>query len=100
MISAATDTEQPVITGCPNDIQVQAPDGLTSTVVTWIEPTATDNSGIEPTRVRTRVPGSSFSIGTTEVQYTFSDQAGNVALCTFDVIVTRKYYMIHIQLQT
>ncbi|XP_072013682.1 uncharacterized protein [Amphiura filiformis] len=87
-VSPATDNVRPVISGCPNDIEVQAPAGSTSTPVGWTEPTATDNSGVEPTVVRTRVPGSSFNVGTTLVRYTFSDQAGNTASCTFNVIVT------------
>ena len=56
--------------------------------VTWTEPTATDNSGMTPTVTQTHQPGDSFNVGTTTVTYTFTDMAGNQALCSFTVTVT------------
>ena len=59
--------------------------GTTSRVVTWIEPTATDDSGFQPTVVSTHQSGSSFPVGTTQVTYIFMDQAGNEATCAFSI---------------
>ncbi|XP_072018035.1 hyalin-like [Amphiura filiformis] len=88
VVSTPTDTTAPVISNCPNDIQVDAPAGSTTSTVVWTEPIATDDSGVEPTSVKTRVPGSSFNVGSTLVVYAFSDQADNTALCTFNVVVS------------
>ena len=41
-----------------------------------------------PTVTQTHQPGDSFSVGTTTVTYTFTDRAGNQALCSFTVTVT------------
>ena len=60
--------------------------GTTNAVVTWTEPTATDNSGMTATITQTHQPGDSFPVGTTQVTYTFTDQAGNRATCQFEVI--------------
>ena len=60
--------------------------GSNSAVVTWTEPTATDNSGMAATVTQSHQPGQSFPVGTTEVTYTFTDQAGNQATCQFEVI--------------
>ena len=53
--------------------------------VIWIEPTATDNSGMTPIVTQSHQPGDSFTIGTTQVRYTFTDVAGNEATCSFTV---------------
>ena len=55
--------------------------------VTWTEPTATDDSGIEPTVTQTHRPGDSFTVGATEVVYTFTDVSGNEARCTFTITI-------------
>ena len=55
--------------------------------VPWTEATATDNSGMTPTVTQSHQPGDSFSIGTTQVTYTFTDMAGNQAVCTFSVTI-------------
>ena len=58
---------------------------MPSQVVTWIEPTATDNSGMTPTVTQSHQPGDSFPPGVTEVTYAFSDLAGNEAVCVFAI---------------
>lgn len=86
-ISTATvtlDTEAPKIT-CPNNFSVQAVGN--SAVVTWAEPTITDNCG-SFTVNSTHQSGDAFSIGTTTVIYTVSDPAGNDNECSFQVTVT------------
>ncbi len=79
------DTTPPVIDICPNSINVTTPVGMTSTPVTWIEPTATDNSGMTPTVTQSHQSGDRFPIGISQVFYTFSDLAGNEAACTFSI---------------
>ena len=54
-------------------------------MVLWTEPTAIDNSGVTPAVTRSHQPGESFPIGTTIVRYTFTDQAGNFEICSFDI---------------
>ncbi len=61
--------------------------GSPGTVVTWEEPTATDNSGVVALSERSHAPGSFFIVGTTDVTYTFTDVSGNQAQCTFTVTV-------------
>ena len=81
------DNTAPVISDCPNDITVDLPTGVTTAVVSWTEPTATDNSGVIPSVTRTHPPMSTFSVGTTQVTYTFTDQAGNADTCVFAVML-------------
>lgn len=78
----------PMIENCPSDITETVSQGNTVATASWIEPTATDDSGMTPTRARSHSPGSSFPLGTTSVSYTFADGAGNRATCVFNVIVT------------
>ena len=66
------------------------PPGRNSGMLTWTEPTATDNSGMTPTVTQSHQPGDSFNVGTTTVTYTFTDMAGNQAQCVFTVIVGNK----------
>ncbi|XP_041454281.1 mucin-17-like isoform X37 [Lytechinus variegatus] len=87
-ISATTDNVDPVITGCPDNINIAIPIGSTGVAVTWTEPTATDNSGIVPTFTSTSSPGDVFGVGTTQVSYTFTDGSGNNAFCVFTVTVS------------
>ena len=87
------DTTAPVITGCPlNAISVTTPAGSNSATASWTEPTATDDSGVAPTRSRSHAPGSSFPVGTTLVTYRFTDRSGNSEICQFQVVVVGKWY--------
>ncbi|MCX6903730.1 MAG: HYR domain-containing protein [Verrucomicrobia bacterium] len=63
--------------------------GLCGAVVSWVEPTATDNStGTNAVMLRsTRMPGSRFALGTTLVTYTATDPSGNRSKCSFSVTV-------------
>ena len=82
---SAVDSTPPDIVGGPNSIMETVPLGSSSGVVDWTEPTATDNSGGEVTVVRSHQPGDTFPVGTTQVIYIFTDQAGNSATYTFPV---------------
>ena len=86
-VTDPTDDTPPVVTGCPTERRATASPGTNSAVVFWTEPTATDDSGATPTRTRSHAPGDSFNVGTASVVYTFSDAAGNVATCIFNVVV-------------
>ena len=84
-VTEEDDSSPPTVSNCPESSEYTVPIGLTSRVVIWSEPTATDNSGMEPTVTQTHLPGDSFSVGTTQVIYTFMDIAGNIAMCSFSI---------------
>ena len=64
--------------------------------VTWVEPTATDNSGEEVRRESTHVSGMLFPPGSTIVRYDFTDIFGNTASCRFTVTVTGKIQVFNV----
>ena len=76
------DTQAPVVT-CPANIVRGNDPNLCGAVVTFV-PTATDNCpGV--TIVSTPASGSFFPVGTTTVNVTATDAAGNTASCSFTV---------------
>jgi len=81
------DTELPVIT-CPADIIVSASPGLCDVVVSFPDATATDNCpGVSVTQTDGLPTGSSFPVGTTAIEFTAEDAAGNIQTCTFNITV-------------
>jgi len=59
--------------------------------INWTVPQATDNSGVTPTfEASGKNPGDVFPKGIYSVKYTFTDDSGNSAKCSFQVIVTGK----------
>ena len=86
-ITHIADEEPPSIT-CPDDITEVADTGQPSTVVTWIGPTATDNSG--QVTISTDISPGLLTIGSQTITGTAVDGAGNVAQCTFTVLVQGK----------
>ncbi len=80
------DRIDPVISGCPDDITVNADAGGCTAVVTWTPPTATDNCG-PVSEWSSHDPGDAFPVGPTTVTYEFTDGCGNASTCTFDVTV-------------
>ncbi|XP_072028540.1 uncharacterized protein [Amphiura filiformis] len=86
---ATVDMTPPVVTGCPDSIFEAAPHEDSSVAVLWIEPTATDDSGVAPRHAQTHTPGQHFPIGVTTVRYSFSDDLGNIASCSFNINITR-----------
>ncbi|WP_242091529.1 HYR domain-containing protein, partial [Aestuariivivens sediminicola] len=89
-IITVDDTVDPVISNCPVDIDVSNDSGNCSAVVTWIEPTATDNCTIAGSLTwnKSHLPGATFPVGTTTVTYTVTDEAGNASSCSFAVTVS------------
>lgn len=79
-----TDSQPPVISGCPANITQGNDPNLCSAVVTWTPPTATDNCTY--TLTSTHNPGDTFPVGTTTVIYT-ADDGYNQTTCSFTVTV-------------
>ncbi len=86
----SSDIVPPQIFNCPSDIRATTPPGTNTIIVSWIEPTAEDDSGSVYFLGRSHAPYTSFNIGLTTVTYTFADEAGNIASCTFNIIVSGK----------
>ncbi len=83
---SATDTQNPVITGCPTDATVNASTGVCTGVASWAVPTATDNCSIA-SFTNSHNSGASFPFGNTTVTYTATDPANNSATCSFIISV-------------
>lgn len=80
------DVTDPVISNCPADITVPADPVTCDAVVSWTEPTATDNCSLA-SFTASHAPGSVFAPGTTNVTYTAVDDCGNTVTCSFNVNV-------------
>ncbi len=80
------DNQPPSIT-CPANITTNTDPGQCSAVVSYANATATDNCPGVGTPVCTPASGSTFPTGTTTVNCTVSDAAGNPASCSFTVTV-------------
>jgi hypothetical protein len=89
----ATDTQKPVLLGCPSGNIPLTTSGTCATA-DWTAPTATDNCST-PTLTFATSPtvgltkGGCFPIGVTTVTYTATDAKGNTATCAFTVTVTK-----------
>jgi large repetitive protein len=80
-----SDTSNPVLSACPQDITVTLAATECSKTVTWNAPTASDNCLVS--LIGSHASGSAFSSGTTTVTYTATDIGGNKSTCSFKVIV-------------
>lgn len=63
--------------------------------VTFPLPTATDNCGGTVTVMTNPVSGSTFNVGTTTVNVTATDQAGNQSFATFTVSVQHRFSLFY-----
>jgi len=79
-----SDTEYPVILNSPTDLTVYISESSCEVVVTWAEPTATDNCGLQSWNPST---GGTFSVGETSVSHTAIDINGNITSEMFIVTV-------------
>ena len=59
----------------------------TGAIVTWDRVTITDNTLTNLNLVGTHTNGDFYNIGTYDVLYTGTDDAGNMATCTFRITV-------------
>ncbi|XP_072031150.1 hyalin-like isoform X2 [Amphiura filiformis] len=78
----------PRIYDCPQDIAAPTPDATRMASIIWVEPYATDNSGVTPKVNKTYNPLDRFDLGQTTVTYTFTDLSSNKATCTFTITIT------------
>jgi gliding motility-associated-like protein len=75
-----------LISGCPDDISVNADPLLTCGAnVKWNPPSATDNCTANLST--DHESGTFFPVGETTVTYTATDLSGNILLCSFNVTV-------------
>ena len=90
-VNPFVDTEDPIFISCPANQTTDTASGLSTAIVVWTEPHATDNSGV-PTNLTCNVEsGSQFEIGQTKVICEARDLSGNEAVCSFIIKVTGKY---------
>ncbi|XP_054929326.1 uncharacterized protein [Dermacentor andersoni] len=81
------DKEPPKVLRCPSTVTAISTT-LEGVPVTWEEPEFSDNVDVQSVR-STQSPGSVFNFGLHNVYYTARDIAGNEAVCTFYVNVSR-----------
>ncbi|XP_070567325.1 scavenger receptor cysteine-rich domain superfamily protein-like [Ptychodera flava] len=72
---------------CPDDIRVANEPGLPTAVVVYPQPNATDNLMQPVTATSEHSSGDTFNIGITVINYTATDDSGNLGWCTFDIEV-------------
>ena len=82
-----TDNEPPAFQGPPSDISQNNDPNQATAVVSWVEPTATDNLG-GVTLSSNHNPGDNFAIGFTNITYKAIDNTGNEAVISFTIEVT------------
>ena len=80
------DTTGPELQGMPADIATTTTGA--SKVVSWTDPTATDDVDPAPTVGCTPPSGSAFDLGTTTITCTATDASGNTSSASFNVTVT------------
>lgn len=93
---AIVDNEDPTLV-CPDDITITVPQTTPSQVVQNIDPVASDNCGTPTVEYLITgatqsggigsASGTSFNLGTSEVQYLATDQGGNQTFCSFNVTI-------------
>ena len=89
--AAYSDTTDPVISACPANVGPQAMDaGQCGAVITWIDPTVSDDcagGSIVRSDATDLNSGDLFPAGTTTIEYTATDEAGNTAVCSFNITI-------------
>ena len=87
------DEEKPIFSGPLSDIKIYITSSSDAPVaVSWTAPTATDAYGVTVTS--THNPPDTFPIGNTNVKYTATDEAGNIAEVAFTVIIILGMYLV------
>jgi hypothetical protein len=80
-VQTETDKTLPVITNCPATLFANTLDGCHASV-RWTPPSFSDNCSISEV-VSSHASGDTFAVGSTEVTYTATDNAGNTVSCSF-----------------
>ncbi len=95
-VNVTKETTPPVIGPIAN-VTAQLPpnSSATSMAVSFPLPTATDNCGGPVTVTTDPVSGSAFNVGTTTVNVTATDQAGNQSTSSFTVTVQYSFSMFY-----
>ncbi len=81
------DNIAPEIT-CQNDISETVDSGVTTAIITYNAPGASDNCEFTVEQTAGLASGSAFPLGTTTNTFVVTDAAGNTATCSFDVTIT------------
>ena len=85
-----TDAEKPVFMNVPESLAVNTDPGMPTAVVSWQQPSATDNSD-EPLTISSNFnSGDKFPIGITTITYTATDSSGNEESVMFTITVSGK----------
>ncbi|XP_077984887.1 uncharacterized protein LOC144439473 [Glandiceps talaboti] len=87
--ATCVDQQPPSVLSCPNTIFATLTNA-SGVEVTFTEPTADDNSGtiLSVTKSPSDVTSPYVVTTTTNVEYSFCDESGNCAVCTFEIYVT------------
>ncbi|XP_071951569.1 hyalin-like [Antedon mediterranea] len=83
------DLELPYFEKCPESFTVGTDPGLATANVSWVEPVAIDNNGINRT-VQNYYPNQMYNISTYTVMYIAYDNSNNNATCEFVISVEDK----------
>ncbi|SDX36077.1 Calx-beta domain-containing protein, partial [Lutibacter oricola] len=91
------DAELPLLVDLPNNILINNDVDACNAIVSWVEPTATDNCSVQTISYATSPTagltiGSAFPIGTTNVTYTVADDTGNENTGLFNIVVSDSQY--------
>ncbi|XP_072049468.1 uncharacterized protein [Amphiura filiformis] len=89
-VITVNDVESPTFVNLPSDIIKEVSPGTQSATVTWVDPTANENSGFY-TIDSTYQSGTSFGIGIHSNVYTVRDPSGNTASHTMTISVQTRY---------
>jgi len=82
-----SDNQAPQINGMPANIALNSEPGLCSAVASWVDPTGSDNCGIDGLST-SHTSGAAFDVGTTDVIFTMTDIHGNQSEATMQITVT------------
>ncbi|NJL74975.1 MAG: HYR domain-containing protein [Saprospiraceae bacterium] len=89
------DREAPVFANCPSDIIIPNATEFyrNGGIVTWTVPTVADNCTATANLKleNNQAPGFEPELGVTNIRYTATDEAGNVGVCSFNIIVQDAY---------
>ncbi|MFV8226602.1 HYR domain-containing protein [Christiangramia aquimixticola] len=86
-----TDNEKPVVTNCPGNINESVAFEEDGKIITYTPPGFTDNCPAGSIiQTAGKASGEKFPVGTTTNTFEVNDGNGNIASCSFDVIITRE----------